>query len=340
MNDSKDGLLAPSAKPGASSRTMAIEWAAYLQSGLASDADLSEFHSWFRQSEKNRSAFRNIMQMWEDVGLAAMMSELVEEERELARKNNIAFRFSRRWAVPVAIAASTLFAVGSVFWGGFSPKETHFQYETLVGEIRSVSLEDGTVIILGGATTLTGQLSGSAREIEMQTGRAYFDIASETERPFRVNTGQTTIEVLGTEFDVNFGSDAITISVEEGRVQIFSAGERAGLSDAVLLNEGEQIRTSWTGETGIVQKYNSETLSWRNGQLSYVDARLEDVIEEVNRYRRNKIRIADAGIEDLRVSFSVPAGQTDTLLAGLEATLPIRVQRVGGGATLYRNDRK
>lgn len=335
MSGNKDVLFAPKEIPGASPKTMAVEWATYLQSGLATDLELDEFRSWFRQSAENSSAFGYVMQSWEDVGLAAMITELTQEAQQQADRNVTAFRLPRRWAVPIGLAAAIILAVGLGFWTPSPPTATRFQYETPVGEIRTVSLEDGSLITLGGSTTLTGQFSGAAREIQMQAGRAYFDIASEVDRPFRVNTGQTIIQVMGTEFDVNFGSDAVTISVEEGRVQVFQNLQNAD-ADSVILHKGEQVETTPSGKPGPVQAYGIDSLSWRSGQLAFIDARLENVIAEVNRYREEKIRIADADLTELRLSFSVPADQTDLLFQGLQASLPVKVEQTPRGVIISK----
>ena len=342
MTSEKEILKRPEIESATLPEDGAAEWLAYLQSGVATEEDFIAFKEWLARSKANLAAYRKVAQSWEDVGFVAMISELEAEQsvqtslqKELAA--NPQPRFTRRWFVPAGIAASIAMAVGVGMWSMAPEPITTFEYATTMGEIRVVTLDDGSTVTLGASTAIQGRFSSKGRDIDLNRGRAFFDVTSDTERPFRVAAAKSQIQVVGTAFDVEYGPDAIQISVDHGRVKVIRTGSTAAL-DQSSVTSGERLRASLSGTILETTNYDIASLSWREGQLAYVDARLEDVIAEVNRYRSQKIKIADSAVEDLRVSFSVANDQTDVLLAGLEATLPIRVVHSGGSATIYSDN--
>lgn len=341
MTHADDMFERPELNEDVSPLEAAAAWAAYVHSGAATQEDIVLFRTWLRASPDNAAAFQKVAQSWEDVGLAAMGEELGRDDRRAAVLGAQAqpasqFRPSRRWFAPAGLAASIALAAGvGLLISGPEPV-SEFHYVTSIGEIREVTLEDGSSITLGGSTSVTGRFSKNAREIDLNRGRAFFDVSSDAQRPFRVAAAQSRIEVLGTAFDIDYGPDAVQISVEHGRVAV-SPVEALDRAQPTLLTAGKRIRATLTGAVDAPTDYDVNSLAWRVGQLTYIDARLEDVIAEVNRYRDQKVRIADPELEDLRISFNVASDRTDILLAGLEATLPVRVVRSASGALIYRD---
>lgn len=344
MTKENETLTRPDQHSTASPTEVAVEWLALLQSGAASEQDIEVFKTWLSRYPSNFAAFRKIAQSWEDVGLAAMASELKREGVKSSSSPTLAedvagLRVSRRRLLSAGVAACLALALGIGVWTNRPEPVTEFQYATKVGEIRVVSLEDGSTITLGASTSVEGRFSKRNREVELNRGRAFFDVAPDSRRPFQVAVAKSEIVVVGTAFDVEYGLDAVQVSVERGRVEVVPR-DSSSAGRGTSLAAGLQLRSSLSGSNGAATRFDTGSLSWRSGQLAYVDARLSDVIAEVNRYRSKKIRIADREIENLRVSFSVASDHTDVLLAGLEATLPIRVVHADGVSTLYLDTSK
>lgn len=347
MSDEDDRLPRPAESNRLSSLDAAAEWGALLQSGLADEDDLTSFKDWLSRSDSNRQAFRKLAQAWEDVGLSAMTWELAQEDCPLpavrARSSRAPLTVRLRWFVPAAVAACAALMIGVISIAGVTTAFRYdepaqvFHYATATGELRSFSLQDGSSVTLGGATTLTGRFTDDLREVNLVSGRAFFDVAADPDRPFRTVAAKTLITVVGTEFDVEYQPDDLQISVLQGRVAVSSAGSPQA-ADALHLTEGMRVRTSLAGDIGKLARFEPNSLSWREGQLAYVDSRLKDVISEVNRYRYDKITIESPDIEDLRVSFSIASAETDSLLAGLEATLPIKIVRTKTGMVIAPAD--
>lgn len=329
MTDDTDMLAPPVANGSLPPAEIAAEWVAYLNSGFASDADFAQLEAWLAQSPDHKAAFRKMADVWGGVALPAMQAELdgleAENQADTLRGAEIhVLRPVRRWVTGAAIAASFVFAGLVGIWTLQPPAATEFHYTTSVGQSRTVQLADGSEVTLGGASTLSGRFTRKARNVTLDRGRAYFDVTHDDARPFEVAAHTARVRVVGTAFDVLHRPDDVLISVARGRVDV-RAGEGVDGNPAVRLEKSMQVSASHAGEISEPVAFDTDALSWRDGQLAYVDARLIDVISEINRYRTRKITVSDPALHELRVSFSVPSGQTDALLSGLEATLPVQV---------------
>ena len=92
---------------------------------------------------------------------------------------------------------------------------------------RFLQLPDGSKLTLGPTSSVSYTELDTTRSIELSQGRAFFDVVSMTNKPFIVNSGVNTIEVTGTEFevDVNNFKKTTRVSVVEGSVKVSGKGE-------------------------------------------------------------------------------------------------------------------
>lgn len=128
-----------------------------------------------------------------------------------------------------AIAACALLAAGLGVWftqapSPFAPSE---HYATAPAEVRTITLEDGSTIVLSGAGQASASITDTERRVELIAGSALFNVARDEARPFVVHTPEGDIRVLGTEFVVRIGADEVRTTVLRGSVS--GAAERTGL---------------------------------------------------------------------------------------------------------------
>ena len=70
---------------------------------------------------------------------------------------------------------------------------------------------------------------------------------------------------------------------------------------------------------------------WPVGRLEFIDAPLDQVIAEANRYSRAGISLSDPALSRHRVTGTFRAGDLEGLARGLEAALTLRLERSGSG---------
>ncbi len=233
------------------------------------------------------------------------------------------------WATSWQAAAAVVAIVSLGIWAATSrrnetPAVIAHQYSTKVGQIRTVWLEDGTEVILSGATTVRTDFSADLRRIVMSDGEALFLVAKDAQRPFIVNVPNGSARALGTIFNVHRGPDESTISVIEGIVQVSPPAWRPGANANLLA--GAQVAVSTDGVVGQIKAVNpQEVASWQSGRLIFVDRSLRSVIADLNRYSGTPVTLAATVADDVRVSGSIQLDRIEEWLRALDPAFGIDV---------------
>jgi transmembrane sensor len=274
-------------------------------------------------------------------------------------------RKSRRWAMPLAAAASiALIVVAGFMWRAYERTGWH-EYTTDFGGLSRIVLDDGSVVNLNTNSLMRVQLTPELRHIVLERGEALFKVAHDKTRPFDVDAGDTTVRAVGTEFSVRVrepaeatrGGKDVEVLVKEGRVAIdppkknakpieraaalppsmstLSAGEAVTITATRVTAEPPQMQVQKVAEADVDRK-----LSWTEGRLWFERQTLKDVVAEFNRYNRRQMVIADPAIENLRIGGGFEATDPESFIAALEKTLGVRAfpspSSDGDGAEVIR----
>ena len=327
-------------------RDAAAEWAARLHSGTATEADRQAFARWLSASDDHRAAFQLLEQSWRDLDFAVTADPALDAETDRIATAPPPARptpWRRAWPAVAAAAAALLVAVG-VWQLMRADPAVELRYASAVGEIRTVTLPDGSAVTLAGASALTTRFSGAHRRTELVRGQAYFDVVPDTGRAFSVRAAGLDVRVRGTAFDVQLGERDVRVSVAEGVVEVgdppdadAASAPPASVTVSRTLAAGERVYAGLDGTLGEVRSFDPATLSaWRAGRLDYRNTPLSRVIEEVNRYRPIKIVLGDQALADLPVTISMPVDRTDLLLSGLQLSEGVEATRQGATLVLHR----
>lgn len=141
-------------------------------------------------------------------------------------------------------------------------------------------LSDGTRVWLNAASTLKYPVTfaGAKREIEL-SGEAYFEVAHDQHRPFRVISNGQTVEVLGTHFNVNaYPDEKMTrTTLIEGSVKV-SAAEMSS-----QIRPGEQVQFK-NGHLAVTQADIEEAIAWKRGFFYFKDDDIQTVMRQLSRW--------------------------------------------------------
>lgn len=144
-------------------------------------------------------------------------------------------------------------------------------------------LPDGSKVWLNAASSIhyPTMFIGDERLVEI-TGEAYFEVAHNAAKPFKVKINNTTtVEVLGTHFNVNAYTNEETINTTllEGAVRVSGAGGKT------VLVPGQQAQTTADGKSKVVNAVNTgKVIAWKNGVFDFEDASLEEVMRQLERW--------------------------------------------------------
>ena len=154
------------------------------------------------------------------------------------------------------------------------------------GGTYQIVLEDGTKIWLNSQTELKFPSSfamAKFRDVEL-LGEAYFEVATNANKPFRVKMGEETVEVLGTTFNLsNYKSDDIARStLVTGKISI----SLLGADSKMFLSPGQQsVYHKNRHKIDIVSGVDiKKELAWKNGDFIFQDEHMSSIIKQLERW--------------------------------------------------------
>ena len=158
---------------------------------------------------------------------------------------------------------------------------------TPVGGQYQVTLPDGTKVWLNAATTIKypPAFGGKERKVEL-TGEAYFEVAKNIRKPFRVLLDDsTTIIVTGTHFNIQAykNENEQEVTLLEGSVNVASATKTTKLepgTQAVI--KDKEITKRNVSDT-------EEITGWKDGLFVFHDAPIESIMTQIERWYGAKI---------------------------------------------------
>jgi transmembrane sensor len=157
------------------------------------------------------------------------------------------------------------------------------------GKKSQLTLSDGTRVWLnaGSRMAFPAEFHGKRREVFIK-GEAYFEVKSSTERPFFVHSGEITVKVMGTRFNISaYPSDeALETVLLEGKVSL-TDNKAGAFSKRETILEPNQKASFDKGKRQFsvdpVEDAGSY-IAWTSGWFSFSQEMLSDVLRKLERY--------------------------------------------------------
>jgi transmembrane sensor len=334
----------------------AAHWMAVLSDENCTEAERQQFFSWLRASGQHVDEFLrlsrldarlNRRELWPNQSVADLLAAAkASGEGNVAILNSVADvgvarmqRKSARW--PLAAAAAFMFVAAGLIAGRSEIEQWLApEYVTTVGEQRSLTLEDGSVIELNSRSRLRAHFKADLRAIELLEGEAIFRVSKDPDRPFRVRTGATDIVAVGTAFNVKASDSRTVVTVLEGRVRVNQRDEKSAAASAKAVSEfelavGDQLIVARAQPTIRVALRDTEKVtSWTERRLIFEDTPLSAVAAEFARYSSRRIRIDDAIVGDRKINGVFDATDPASLAEFLSADETLSVRNDADGWTV------
>jgi transmembrane sensor len=257
----------------------AARWVMRLDRGALTVAEQTEFDGWLAAAPRHRGAFIGAQAHWLDfdrvTALAAGGPAQAPDRR---------MRYLRAAAVAAVFCAGALAVLGAAqhFFGG---RET-----TGLGEIRRLTLEDGSTVALNTHSVVQVKFDRHERRIVLRRGEASFRVAQDRNRPFLVEARDVSIRALGTAFVTRLRPRSVAVTVTEGVVEVVRNPEstatraapraqRVGRNQAVVAESSRPIAAQTLSASEVARR-----LAWQEGWLMFEGESLEQAVIEVNRY--------------------------------------------------------
>lgn len=194
---------------------------------------------------------------------------------------------------------------------------------TQTGQDRLVALEDGTKVHLAPDSAIAFTNDEKGRNLNLLRGEAWFDVAPDKTRPFRIVAGASTVTVLGTAFSVRKTDRGADVAVARGRVAV-TTPEGTDV-DRVLLTAGQSLSMDAAGKAVRGEIRPDRVAVWREGIAIVNDQPIADVIDRIRPWYKGYIFVRGAGLEDRRVSGIYDLRHPDQALKALTRAHHVRV---------------
>lgn len=308
-------MSAVSSKPvSAQVLDAAIAWQLSLDSG--NPVEREEFAKWHAAHEEHARAWRQLGMLDQRFSVASgpARTALLQSRESIRRRVR---KLGSGVASIVAVIGLALFAgeryLPVDYWLA--------DQRTATGEQRTLRLSDGTVINLNTHSAVDVRFDEKQRRVILQDGEILVETGHGDARPFIVETREGSMRALGTRFLVKGEEEGTRLSVLQSAV---AAHPESSLEEQIL-REGQQVLMRNNG-LGPIIALNLGADAWTRGMLVVDNARLEDLIHELGRYRRGHLGVAPE-VADLRITGSFPLHDTDLALSALLPTLPVQIEQ-------------
>ncbi|MBK8815581.1 MAG: FecR domain-containing protein [Methylococcaceae bacterium] len=332
----------------------AIDWLITLRADNISDEDMHGFADWLSQDAAHAAAFAEAEDTFNEMIAAGKslrqklsnsadvpITKSTQGIKSVIAVNPVITQKqpnqTKRWlAVPLALAAALLVVVMGVM-----PQQAHLfdaylsDYHTGTGELRDIQLSDGSRLLLNTNSAVSVNYQDSLRIINLHHGQVRFTVAKDRNRPFEVQSGDLSVRALGTVFEVyHQESGGISVAVQEHAVSVrLSASEDIAppeQSQAVVINEGQQLHYQGGNNLPAPQTSDiSQLTAWQQQKLFINDRPLSEAIAELNRYRKGRIVVPDAKLNNQRITGVFSLVNPDETLHTLSAALALQQTNLG-----------
>ncbi len=279
--------------------------------------------AWRTRSPAHARAYADAAGVWDLVAEQAAAPELLQRRRDALDRARAAGR--RRWGmarpdrrlVAAGIVAAIAAPLAVFGWRRFGTPEAE-AYATGHGEQRTLMLADGSRLSLDAMTRVAVTLARAERRIELTSGRMNIEVAKDPERPLKVRAAGSTVTALGTVFTVERGTEAVVVTLVEGRVAV-----RREAGGALEMKPGEELTLDPGGKASLREQVDTEqALAWREGKLIFDDEPLGAAATRMNNYGAHRI-VVEGAAQDLRISGVFRAGDVEAFVGAVESYFPV-----------------
>ena len=306
--------------------------------GEATADEVAEVERWFAEHPAEAQALRKLDGAAR--GIRSLPSADVERALRLVKGESRTHRRDTRSPARLAhfakrieflAAAAAVILVAGVFL--FRRIESARQpapevgYATGVGQRDSVTLADGSMVLLGPSSRVT--VRGGGRDVQL-VGEAFFRVNHDAALPFVVRAGSAVVRDIGTAFTVQGDATRpVRVVVTEGVVALTHG------TDSVTLQNGDigVVRT----DGAVVADRGAATAddtAWMLGRLVFRDASLDNVGEDLRRWFGVQLVVTDSLLRRRVFTGSFGGDSPARVLEAVGLALGARVQYRGDTAFL------
>lgn len=300
--------------------------------GELNEEEQNEFDNWLKTGNQNAEYLRKMELSWNGSRSAAEFAAINTEESLKKVKQKIADNTKTKKLLfirSIAAIMLVLITAGSILY--FSSKELGLSTKKMLtaktgSKSVEIELPDGTIVTLNKNSELKypGEFDDNNRQVEL-FGEAFFKVAKNTEKPFRIEAMGSITRVLGTQFNVKAlkNESRVIVTVAEGKV-VFS--KKNAENENVHLTSGLQGIFNKT-ENKVMKQENNDAnyIAWKTGKLIFDKMPLPVAIKKIEEQYDVRLKTSGKQADTLTLNATFDNLTLEDVLKTIELTLDIRI---------------
>ena len=308
---------------------------AYLR-GEASDDQKEALLAWVKDCEENRRRYQQLKNIWQvahpafdadsiDVDQAC---DRVMKKMRVMEQKNVLSQALRYWQYVAAVLLLPLFVITGYLYIHQSSMSTNVPvvYQELFspyGTRSKISLPDGSLVWLNAGSSLRFPTIFEKDERRVRLcGEAFFEVDSDPDHPFIVQTDRIDVRAVGTAFNVEAYPDdsVVSVSMSSGKVNV-SLDKKHPLS----LVANERVEYDLNTSSYEIERTNTyKWYAWKDGALVFRDDPLAYVFKKLGQNFNVDIVLRDSVLANQPYRATFRQESLDEILRLLSLTAPIR----------------
>lgn len=337
----------------------------------ANELEKEFFNNWLEESDDHKEEFGRVALLWEKIGNqpTPLSPDLIEEWNKLENKLLKEFQtinsfqestnrtssnrinksyptifektkskkfilFSRSAAIIILSLIAYYFITQPVKVNTNAETAPLKQYEfkTKKGEKATIPLSDGSFVYLNADSKLIyPQLFRDNKRLVKLEGEGYFIIKSNLEQPFIVQTDDKFTEVKGTEFNLRYRYNRLSLVVTRGKVVLYNEDS----SKFVRVEKDEMIIAQRDKFSRPVKVDTKLYTAWRENKISFVETPLSEIADELERIYNVDIMVKNKKLTSKTLTGYFDSNSLDEILEKISIALDFNFQRNGKKIVIF-----
>ncbi len=307
--------------------------------GISDDLEKTYVESLFLNGEKNLYLLQSLERDWDkmlketsttDINLSHLLDKVYHTIRknETLKWQKPLLKLRQLYTKAAAILLLPLILAGGMVYSFLSNQdksETDRQVSSTIyspmGSRVSFNLPDGTKGMLNGGSSISYSLPfASNRQVKLE-GEAWLVVSHDEDHPFKINTGTSSVKVLGTSFNLSAYpiENYVEVVLDQGSMEFH---DDSSDTKVILLPSERLVFKNGNLSKSVTDP--SKYTAWTEGKLVFRGDPMVEVARRIERWYNVKVELADKELEKYSFRATFQDDSLEEVLRFLSMTSPIR----------------
>ncbi|TKG95597.1 FecR family protein [Puteibacter caeruleilacunae] len=305
-----------------------------------SENEKYKVEGWLKESTNNQEEYEYCVIIWEAAQQSKPLQKLnIEHDWNLilSKANRKPKRLNKIIKYGLQIAAVFLIIFGAYWFSNNTIYKSEYQYvqNEWRNKVKTITLVDGSTVSLNYKAGLyyPKRFNGHERKIKLE-GNAFFNVARNKSKPFRVETPISMVQVLGTSFNVDATNNKTIVTVKSGKVQVTNKIDDTSNVKLLPNEQGIQDRN------GIYKKHISTQnyIGWKTGKYSFENESLLEVITLLEKRFHFSFLFLDNDLKTRELTAEFNGENLKDIIEIIQLSCQVRINLESNKLTISKNE--